>query len=130
MAVRGRTPDAGQAAEKARAYLAALPPEARRALQKLRAAVLAAAPKAEESFSYGIPGFRLEGKALVWYAAWKQHCSLYPIGPAIVRSLGAAAEGYETAKGTIRFPLREPPPASLVKRLVRARVAELRARGK
>jgi uncharacterized protein YdhG (YjbR/CyaY superfamily) len=105
------------------AYLAAQAPAARRSLRKIREIVRSSAPAAVEVFSYGIPGFRLRGQPFLWYAAWKSHVSLYPIGTALAREL--AVEGYETAKGTIRFPLDEPLPAALVKRLVRAQRAQV-----
>jgi uncharacterized protein YdhG (YjbR/CyaY superfamily) len=114
---------------RVRTYLAALPVDSRRKLQKLRAAILAAAPGAVEAFSYRIPAFRLDDRALVWYAAFTHHVSLYPIGAGIRRAFKAELEGLGTSTGTVRFPLTAPLPTALVTRLVKARIAELRTKG-
>ena len=109
---------------KVRAYFTAQPPKARAALKKIRAAIRSVAPRAEEAFSYRIPAFKLNGRMLVWYAAFKNHCSLYPMTGAIRRKLARRLKGYEMSKGTVRLPLVKPMPVGLVKKLVTARMAE------
>ena len=116
---------AKNAGAKVRSYFASVPPDGRRRLKKFRDTIRSAAPGAVEVISYGIPAFKLDGRMLVWYAAWQNHTSLYPMTGAIRGALAADIEGYETAKGTIRFPLAKPFPTALVRKLVKARVAEL-----
>jgi uncharacterized protein YdhG (YjbR/CyaY superfamily) len=106
-------------------YLAALPADKRAALQGVRKAIRAAAPRAEEGFSYGLPAFRLDGRPLVCFGAAANHCSFYPMSPAVIRAHAAELKNYETSKGTIRFPPRKPLSAALVRRLVKARIVEL-----
>jgi len=110
-------------------YLATLGADKRAALQKLRRAIHAAAPGAEECISYQIPAFRFEGRMLVWFAAAAKHCSFFP-GAYPIAALKRELTPYRTSKGTIRFPPEKPLPATLVRRLIKARLAERNARAR
>ena len=103
-------------------YLAVLADDKRAALEKLRRQIKAAAPKAEECMSYGIPGFRLNGKLLVSYGAATKHCAFYP--GSIVQRFKKELKNYDTSKGTIRFSADKPLPAALVRKIVKARIAQ------
>jgi uncharacterized protein YdhG (YjbR/CyaY superfamily) len=109
------------------AYLASLTPDKRAALQKLRTTIKAAAPEAEECISYRMPAFRLNG-LLVAYAGFTNHCSLFPCGS--TSAFAKELARYETSKGTIRFDPKKPLPVTLVRNIVKARVAENAARKK
>ena len=109
-------------------YLAALPDDQRAALEKLRKTISAAAPKATEKISYAMPAFEQDGRFLVSYAAFKDHCSFYPASAAVMEALGEELEPYFSGKGTLRFQADEPIPAALVRKIVRVRLQENTAR--
>ena len=102
-------------------YLRTVSPDKRAALKKLRRTIRSAFPRAEECISYGMPGFRLDGRVVAWFAAATNHCSFYPGG--IPDGFESELADYETSKGTIRFQPDHPIPAGLVKRLIKARIA-------
>lgn len=104
-------------------YLAALPAEQRAALEKVRRAIRTAAPKAEECLSYSVPAFRQDG-VLVAFGAAAKHCAFYPMSSATIAAHARDLADYDTSKGTIRFSADKPLPVALVKRLVKARLAE------
>ncbi|HET9672923.1 MAG TPA: DUF1801 domain-containing protein [Actinomycetota bacterium] len=109
-------------------YLADCPPDARATLERIRAAVRSAAPSAEEKIGYGMPGFYLDGHPLTYYAAFKAHCSLFPGSATVVKTFAEELRPYEVAKGTIRFPIGKPPPATLIRKIVKERIRENEAR--
>jgi uncharacterized protein YdhG (YjbR/CyaY superfamily) len=107
------------------AYFAKLTEPARSTLQEVREAIRGAAPaEAAEGFHYGVPAFKL-GTGLAGYAAGKKFCSYYPMSGRVITRLAKELSSYETTSGSIHFPLDKPLPASLVQKLVKARMAEL-----
>ena len=105
------------------AYLAAINADKRAALAKLRKTIKAAVPTAEECISYQVPAFRLNGKFLVAYGVGANHCAFYP--GSVIESLKDELKGYDTSKGTIRFPADKPLPSALVRKLMKLRVAKI-----
>ncbi|MGD0630072.1 MAG: DUF1801 domain-containing protein [Terracidiphilus sp.] len=134
MAVKNATskkktsPESGPA--DVEAYLAQVPEPARTTLEKMRTMIRAAAPKeATEAISYKIPSFQYKG-GLVWYAAFKNHCSFFPMDHSLEEEFAETLKQYKTSKGTIQFPVDKPLPKALVSRIVKARVTlnEVKAR--
>jgi uncharacterized protein YdhG (YjbR/CyaY superfamily) len=116
-AVKGRG-----AAKNIDEYLAGVPEPARGTLNRIRAAIRSAAPpEATEAISYGMPTFKYKGP-LVWFAAFSNHCSLFPTA-SVIEAFKDELKGFSTSKGTIHFTADKPLPTALVKRLVKARVA-------
>ena len=111
-------------------YLAALPEEQRVALEEVRKTIRAAAPTATETISYQMPAFKQDGRFLVSYAAFKDHCSLYPASYAVMETLGDELQPYFSGKGTLRFQADEPIPAAVVEKIVELRLEENAARGR
>lgn len=104
-------------------YLAGVNADQRAALEKLRKTIRTVAPKAEECISYGLAAFRLNGRPLVAFGAWANHCAFYPMSSVTVKAFQDQLKGFETSKGTIRFSTDKPLPTALVKKLVKARIA-------
>ena len=104
-------------------YLAAQPAAVQRTLARVRGAIRKALPGAQETISYQLPTYKLNGRAVIYFAAWKHHYSIYPSTRAVVDALKDDLEPYEVEKGTIRFPLDQPVPVKLI-----ASIAKLRAK--
>jgi uncharacterized protein YdhG (YjbR/CyaY superfamily) len=109
-------------------YLAGVDADHRGSLQKLRETIHSVAPKAEECISYGIPAFRLNGRSLVFFGAWANHCAFYPGSSATLKKFRNELSDFQTSKGTLRFSPDKPMPVALVKKLLKARIAENNAR--
>lgn len=105
-------------------YLAGVAEPALATLQAMRRAILAAAPAGTvETISYGMPTFKYNKKSFAGFAAFKAHCSYFPMGGGLLEEFAEELKGYAISKGTIRFPMDKPLPAALVKKLVKARIA-------
>jgi uncharacterized protein YdhG (YjbR/CyaY superfamily) len=109
-------------------YLASLPQDKRAALERLRATIRAAAPEATETISYQMPAFKVDGRMLVSYAAFRDHYSLFPMSGEVVEALGDELKSYAAGKGTIRFELGARLPVALVKKVVKVRLEEIASR--
>jgi uncharacterized protein YdhG (YjbR/CyaY superfamily) len=109
-------------------YLHTLPADQRKALQQLRRTIQSAVPRAEEGASYGLPAYILNGRPLAAFSASKHHCSFFPMDGSTVSALAAELKGFDVSKGTIRFTPDKPLPASLIKRIVKARAAAIGGR--
>jgi uncharacterized protein YdhG (YjbR/CyaY superfamily) len=105
-------------------YLAAVTGERRVALDRLRAAIRRVVPRAQECISYGIPAFRLDGRIVAGFAATVKGCSYFPFSGSTLRALAAELEGYEGTKGSLHFDPARPLPVALVRKLIKARIAE------
>ena len=110
------------------AYLAALPADQREPLEGVRAAVRRLVPNAEDTISYDMPAFKLDGRFLVSYAGWKRHCSLYPLTDSFLAAHAAELEGFGRTKGSIHFTAAKPLPPDLLDDLIRARVDDVTRR--
>ena len=109
-------------------YLARIPEPAHATLQKVRATIRSVVPsEAAEVLSYGIPAFRSAGAVVVWYAAFADHCSLFPTASAIAK-FKDELKSFRVSKGTIQFPVHKPLPAALLRKIIKARLAAISSR--
>ena len=111
-------------------YLAALPPDKRELLEHLRSVIARVVPDAEETISYGMPAFRRDGRFFLSYAAWKRHCSIYPLTDEFLAKHRAELEGYGRTKGSLHFTPEQPLPDRLIEELALAEVARAQARNR
>lgn len=107
------------------AYIEGQPAPQRACLERLRARLAELIPGAEQSISYGFPTFKLDGRAIVWIAGWKSHCSIYPLTDAFAAAHAEAVAPYAHGRGTLRFRPDAPPTDALIVALVRDRLATL-----
>ena len=108
-------------------YIAGFPPATRRVLKQLRSVIKSTAPAATERISYGIPTFDLDGKRFIYFAGWKSHVSIYPVTAGVTRALNREIAPYRGGKGTLKFPLTERLPVTLIRRIAASRAKEMRS---
>lgn len=120
------TPDADQLVT-VDGYLKAQPPATRRLLRLVRQTIRKAVPQAVELVSYRMPAYKLNGRVLIYFAGWTHHYALYPATPAVIEACRDDLAAYEVTKGTIRFPLDQPVPVDLIRRIVTIRAQEAEA---
>jgi uncharacterized protein YdhG (YjbR/CyaY superfamily) len=111
-------------------YIAAQPEGMRPKLERVRAAIRRAVPEALESIGYGMPGYKLHGKPMLYFAGFKEHYSLFAASGTFFAALEDELGGYDMRKGTVHFPLTKPVPVKLISRIAKLRAAEIAARAK
>jgi uncharacterized protein YdhG (YjbR/CyaY superfamily) len=109
------------------AYLATLPADQREALEHVRTRIAQLLPEAVETISYGMPAFAIGGRAIVWYAGWKKHCTIYPLTDSFLKAHARELEGYGRTKGSLHFTPQQPLPDTVLDQLVRDRLADVEA---
>lgn len=125
LAKRGSTPKRGGSQKTVNEYIARVPQPARALIGKMRAAIRSVVPpEAAETISYRIPAFRSSKGVLVWYAAFSDHLSLFPTA-SVIAAFKKELKAFSTSKGTIHFPTEKPLPIALIKKIVKARMAQL-----
>lgn len=107
------------------AYIVGFPRPVQTALRRVRSIIRKAVPAAQEVISYQIPAYKLHGRPVLYFAAWKEHFSLYPSNSRLVAAFKEELSRYKRAKGTIRFPFSEPVPTRLIDRIARFRAKEV-----
>jgi len=106
-------------------YIASHPKAVQRVLVRVRSTIRKAAPGAEEMISYGIPTYKLNGRAMLYFGGWSQHYSLYPASVQLAAAFKDQLAPYEISKGTIRFPLSEPVPVQLIEGIAKFRAKDI-----
>ena len=125
---RGRASSAKATSRTVEEYLARVPEPARSTLNKVRATIDSVVPKeTSEVISYGIPAFKTPNGMLIWYAAFADHCSLFPT-PSVIKAFKKELKDYRVSKGTVHFPVDKPFPAALLKKMVKARLEEMQGK--